>query len=710
MARSLVQLLSEKMPAFVRPAGFVDGCPVVLVKGAACAGKSVLLSSALQSLRLSPPTHRPHIISFAFIPGGQREGPESDAVAPGPGRAGTWGLSWALELLASDISSQVGRTSLSANHPLAHLAVDMVMAWRWHKLRAQADAAGITAKPSEAEQQRWSLSKMLFAEAVLAAILAPNAGEGSGQKPSKAGYAVVCVVDGLNDEQVGMLLELVETLYSEVLVHLTNLAGLLPVLKVVASCASLPRSLLKVKVRDPSQVRKGASSSATRIAALSRAAGLTFRDATAIFELQPPTEAEATSLAWWNLLSGSGAGPLQGLDGHPAARGFPLTCSFASTDSDSPHPPAFSSIAPGAFCPSPVHIRALVAKVLSREKARQQREQEKLRAEEMGVTDKRPHLVIEGDALYLSAACHLSTLHDEDDRIAARLSELPVELADAFVQGVLVPLEVSHGLELVESLVLQLLAAPAGVTRTDLKLILAYQLEHLGNDAWLPFADMAVDRVLAALQPFLLPARGAEDNICLEHATLRLAAWRHYDPMTAPADARVLPQEEEVDASAIKKAAVGNLDGYVWVRGRVFSSMGEGDDDKVEVELLVTQDSPIAIHPCALYHIRKIPVPVDKKKTVEAVAEAKEVVTIAYKTPVARGLGQSWPYIDGPDDQADRPLLSTATHVTDESHYMSSLQRGFPAVPEKRYALTPFSAQVSECTENRHRHRLTRAG
>ena len=67
---------------------------------------------------------------------------------------------------------------------------------------------------------------------------------------------------------------------------------------------------------------------------------------------------------------------------------------------------------------------------------------------------------------------------------------------------------------------------------------------------------------------------------------------------------------------------------------------------------------------------------------------------MSYKTPVARGLGQSWPFIDGPDDEVDRPLLSTATHVTDESHYMSSVQRGFPAVAEKRYALTPFSAQV----------------
>ena len=47
----------------------------------------------------------------------------------------------------------------------------------------------------------------------------------------------------------------------------------------------------------------------------------------------------------------------------------------------------------------------------------------------------------------------------------------------------------------------------------------------------------------------------------------------------------------------------------------------------------------------------------------------------------------------GPDDNAEQALLSTATHATDESHYMSAIQRGFPVLPEKRYALTQFSVQ-----------------
>ena len=41
-----------------------------------------------------------------------------------------------------------------------------------------------------------------------------------------------------------------------------------------------------------------------------------------------------------------------------------------------------------------------------------------------------------------------------------------------------------------------------------------------------------------------------------------------------------------------------------------------------------------------------------------------------------------------------RPLLSTAKHAADESHWLSAIQRGFEPVPEKRYALTQHSAQT----------------
>jgi hypothetical protein len=692
VVRTLVKVISEKMAGVVRPATSVAGCPVVIVKGGACTGKSVLLAAALQALRSSPPAHRPHLISFVFVPGGQREGLESDGVTPGPGRADKWGLPWALEHLAADISHQLGRTSGAGSHPLAHLAVDLVLAWRWRKLRAEARDAADGLLHTAAQRERWSLSKGLFVEAVVAAVMAPHAGEGGPQKPSGSGYALVCVVDGLTDAQVSLLHELVESLYSEVLVHLANLTGVLPVVKMVASCVSLPRAVIKCKACDPSQVKKSATSAATSIAANSRPAGLTLRGTTAVFDLQALTEAELESLAWWCLLRGSGGGQGRGMEG--CAGAFPLTCSAASASGASLL--QLSGGRPRAFCPTPLHIRSVVDKVMSRESEKKKREDEKRLAEEQGLEDKRPDLRIEGDVLYLAAACHMSAMHDEDEQIAARVSELPVELAEAFVQGVLVPLEVSYGLDLVEALVLQLLAATSGIPRADLKAVLAHQLAHLGTDACLPTADMAVDRVLAALHPFLLPARGAQDSICLEHEALRLAAWRHYDPMAAPLDLRLLRlHEEEEVAESGKNKVVGNLDGYVWVRGRVFSPMDDTDgDNKVEVELLVTHDSPISIHSFALFHIRKIPVAAEKKKKVEVIVEAKEVLAVSYKTPVARGLGQSWPFIDGPDDEVDRPLLSTATHVTDESHYMSSVQRGFPAVAEKRYALTPFSAQV----------------
>jgi hypothetical protein len=55
---------------------------------------------------------------------------------------------------------------------------------------------------------------------------------------------------------------------------------------------------------------------------------------------------------------------------------------------------------------------------------------------------------------------------------------------------------VRHGRELVEALLLQLLAATTGVPRADLKLILKHQFAPLDNAAWLPAADIAGTRVL----------------------------------------------------------------------------------------------------------------------------------------------------------------------------------------------------------------------
>ena len=139
---------------------------------------------------------------------------------------------------------------------------------------------------------------------------------------------------------------------------------------------------------------------------------------------------------------------------------------------------------------------------------------------------------LEGEALYVAVACHVSALYEQDKEASgARLSELPRGLSEAFTLGVLLPLEVTHTYELVQALVLQLLAAPTGITRADLKLILRQQLSALQSKAWVPAADIEVDGVLMALEPFLLASCDADGLLLFEHQSLRLAAFRRYDKM-----------------------------------------------------------------------------------------------------------------------------------------------------------------------------------
>ena len=149
----------------------------------------------------------------------------------------------------------------------------------------------------------------------------------------------------------------------------------------------------------------------------------------------------------------------------------------------------------------------------------------------------------------------------------------------------------------------------------------------------------------------------------------------------------------------IREGGTGvDLEGYVWVRGKVWNAVEDGEG-KLEVELLVTDDTPISVRAMPMFHLRKIPIPIAKREKIVTVIEDKKEVGVTLSRPgfvakTPKGLAQAWPFIDAPDDHAQMPLLSTATHVTDESHYMSAMQRGFPAVPEKRYALTAYSAQT----------------
>jgi len=67
------------------------------------------------------------------------------------------------------------------------------------------------------------------------------------------GYGVVCVVDGLEDSDVERLYEFVQSVNSEVLVHLGVMTGSSAFVRVVATCTAVPRVLLTHKARDGGQ-------------------------------------------------------------------------------------------------------------------------------------------------------------------------------------------------------------------------------------------------------------------------------------------------------------------------------------------------------------------------------------------------------------------------------------------------------------------------
>jgi len=65
--------------------------------------------------------------------------------------------------------------------------------------------------------------------------------------------------------------------------------------------------------------------------------------------------------------------------------------------------------------------------------------------------------------------------------------------------------------------------------------------------------------------------------------------------------------------------AGGDLEGYVWVRGKVWNAVEDGEG-KLEVELLVNDDTPISVKGMPMFHLRKIPVPVAKKAKIVTVS------------------------------------------------------------------------------------------
>ena len=62
-----------------------------------------------------------------------------------------------------------------------------------------------------------------------------------------------------------------------------------------------------------------------------------------------------------------------------------------------------------------------------------------------------------------------------------------------------------------------------------------------------------------------------------------------------------------------------DLEGYVWVRGKVWNAVEDGDG-KLEVELLVSDDTPISVKGIPMFHLRKIPTPVAKRAKIVTVS------------------------------------------------------------------------------------------
>jgi hypothetical protein len=122
---------------------------------------------------------------------------------------------------------------------------------------------------------------------------------------------------------------------------------------------------------------------------------------------------------------------------------------------------------------------------------------------------------------------------------------------------------------------LQLLACPPdGILRADLKAILRAGPtvgRAADSDALVPAADVEVEGVLDALEPWLVPAgRSRCDSLLrLEHAVVRRAARRRYDSKWDPGSS-----DEEVSSIGAAPPRAGpepDRNGYAWVRARVWS-------------------------------------------------------------------------------------------------------------------------------------------
>ena len=201
--------------------------------------------------------------------------------------------------------------------------------------------------------------------------------------------------------------------------------------------------------------------------------------------------------------------------------------------------------------------------------------------------------------------------------------------------------------------------------------------------------DLAFYQIVAEFQDFLTPLHSYCCRLSFKHDFISKLLLQHYS--IAKFEDQVITATKESKKETLE---VDNS-GYVFIPGQVWSK----HKDEVQVQLNVKESSELSVIDHPLYHVRflqEVEVVTEESYDLELVDKPK--IRRALNVPVVpKGVGQAWPFVQAPDLRDRillRPLLSVASQSSDDSHHRSSVLRGFPSVPEKRYSLTAFSAQA----------------
>eukprot|EP00960_Hanusia_phi_P077016 768637-Hanusia_phi.AAC.16 len=292
------------------------------------------------------------------------------------------------------------------------------------------------------------------------------------------------------------------------------------------------------------------------------------------------------------------------------------------------------------------------------------------------------------NVMYLAIVCRRVATQEQAKRLVC-LQECPLTLRDVFLKSVVHPLEIRFGRHLIQAFLLCLLCCPEGIPVSDCKQVLQAHLSPYETLHSVAVNDLAFYQIVAELKDFLAPLHSNGSRLCFKHDSISKHILHYYSI------AKFEERHDIVAKESKKEVLEVDNTGYVFIPGQVWSK--HKDEAQVQLEVQETSDLSIIDHP--LYHIRvldEVVQPVEEYFDLEPVEKPK--IRRSLNVPVVpKGVGQAWPFLQAPDLQQDqilqRPLLSVASHSSDDSHYRSSIFRGFPSVPEKRYSLSPFSAQ-----------------